>query len=62
MRRKRRGYYEAQLELLAQPPYATESNGIIEAYARIAEAHIASFPCDWLWMYRKWKYKKPLYA
>jgi KDO2-lipid IV(A) lauroyltransferase len=60
--RTRRGYYEATLQLLAQPPYATDGSDIIEKYARVAEAHIAQHPADWLWMYRKWKYKKPLYA
>jgi KDO2-lipid IV(A) lauroyltransferase len=60
--RIRRGFYEATLQLLAQPPYAPEGIEIIERYARAAEAHIALHPADWLWMYRKWKYKKPLYA
>lgn len=62
MIRVRRGYYEAQLQLLAQPPYSREGTEIIERYARAAESHIAQHPADWLWMYRKWKYKKPLYA
>jgi KDO2-lipid IV(A) lauroyltransferase len=60
--RTRRGYYEATLQPLAQPPYSGEGTDIIERYARAAEAHIAKHPADWLWMYRKWKYKKPLYA
>ena len=62
MTRMRRGYYEARLQLLAEPPYAGEGTDIIERYARVAEAHITQHPADWLWMYRKWKYKKPLYA
>ena len=60
--RTRRGYYEATLQLLAAPPYAEDGTGIMERYARAAETHIAAHPADWLWMYRKWKYKKPLYA
>ncbi len=60
--RTRRGYYEATLQALAAPPYSGEGTDIIEQYARAAEAHIAQHPADWLWMYRKWKYKKPLYA
>jgi len=62
MWRVRRGYYEARLQLLAEPPYSGADPDIIERYARAAEAHIAQHPADWLWMYRKWKYKKPLYA
>ena len=59
MQRVRRGYYEARLQLLAEPPYPEAGSDIIERYARTAEAHIAQHPADWLWMYRKWKYKKP---
>ncbi len=60
--RTRRGYYEATLQLLAEPPYSGEGTDIIERYVHAAEAHITAHPADWLWMYRKWKYKKPLYA
>lgn len=61
MTRTKRGYYEAQLQLLAEPPYAGGDSDIIERYVRAAEAHIVRYPADWLWMYRKWKYRKPLY-
>jgi KDO2-lipid IV(A) lauroyltransferase len=60
--RTSRGYYEAALQSLAEPPYEGEGTDIIERYARAAELHIRQHPADWLWMYRKWKYKKPLYA
>ena len=62
MRRSSRGHYEATLQLLAEPPYTRDGSDIIEKYARAAELHIAAYPADWLWMYRKWKYRKPLYA
>jgi len=62
MHRVRRGYYEAELQLLAEPPYQSEGYPVIERYVRVAENHIRQYPSDWLWMYRKWKYKKPLYA
>jgi len=62
MHRVRRGYYEAELQLLAEPPYQSEGYPVIERYVRVAENHIRQYPADWLWMYRKWKYKKPLYA
>jgi Kdo2-lipid IVA lauroyltransferase/acyltransferase len=61
MTRTRRGYYEAHLKILAQPPYPTDGYEILEAYAREAERQILEHPADWLWLYRKWKYKKPLY-
>jgi KDO2-lipid IV(A) lauroyltransferase len=62
MHRVRRGYYEANLQLLAKPPYQDGGYDVIERYVRVAENHIRQYPADWLWMYRKWKYKKPLYA
>ncbi len=60
--RTRRGFYEATFQLLAEPPYSGNDADIIERYVRAAETHITAHPADWLWMYRKWKYKKPLYA
>ena len=62
MHRVKRGYYEADLQQLSAPPYSREGTDIIERYARVAETHIAKYPADWLWMYRKWKYRKPLYC
>jgi len=62
MTRLRRGHYEARLELLGEPPYSGEGAAVTERYARVAEAHITRHPADWLWMYRKWKYRKPVYA
>ena len=62
MHRVARGHYEANLQQLSVPPYSREGTDIIERYARVAETHIASYPADWLWMYRKWKYRKPLYT
>jgi Kdo2-lipid IVA lauroyltransferase/acyltransferase len=71
MRRERKGFYSARLELLAAPPYlpdpdrdADHATGaeIIERYARALENEIRASPADWLWIERKWKYAKPLYA
>jgi len=71
MRRERKGYYSARLDLLAAPPYlrhpdrdADHGMGaeIIERYARALENEIRASPADWLWTERKWKYAKPLYA
>jgi KDO2-lipid IV(A) lauroyltransferase len=71
MRRERKGYYSARLNLLAEPPYlphpdrdADQATGaaIIESYARALEREIRESPADWLWIERKWKYAKPLYA
>jgi lauroyl/myristoyl acyltransferase len=46
---------------LAAPPYSRDSTDIIERYAREVEAQIIASPTDFLWLHRKWKYKKPAY-
>jgi len=61
MERLRRGYYRASLQLLAEPPYAGDDLQVMQSYAIAAEEQIRKSPADWLWLYRKWKYKKPLY-
>ena len=71
MRRESKGFYSARLNLLAAPPYLPHpeqgADGdigaeIIERYARALEDEIRASPADWLWIHRKWKYAKPLYA
>ncbi len=62
MQRTGLGRYRAVLTQLGEPPYRRDGADIIERYARVAEQHIAAYPADWLWMYRKWKYRKPLYG
>lgn len=62
MKRLRRGYYEATLKLIAEPPYARNASKVIERYVAEVERQIEEHPADWLWLHRKWKYKKPLYA
>ena len=63
MRREAPGHYSVELKPLAEPPYDRESGPeIVERYARMLEQEIRRSPADWLWIHRKWKYKKPLYA
>jgi KDO2-lipid IV(A) lauroyltransferase len=63
MRRDGPGRYLVELSLLAEPPYDRESGPeIVERYARKLEEEIRRSPADWLWLHRKWKYKKPLYG
>ena len=63
MRRDGPGRYSVELTLLAEPPYDRDSGPeIVERYARMLEQEIRRNPADWLWLHRKWKYDKPLYA
>lgn len=62
MRRVRRGYYEVQIEPLWDGREALPPNGITERYARACETDVLKHPADWLWSYRRWRLKKPLYG
>ena len=63
MRREGVGRYSVELKVLAEPPYDRDSGPeIVERYARNLEQEIRRSPADWLWINRKWKYRKPLYA
>jgi KDO2-lipid IV(A) lauroyltransferase len=63
MRRVARGRYRVGITTIASPPYAKAgTHDIVEAYVRLLEAEIRESPADWLWIHRKWKYPKPLYA
>jgi KDO2-lipid IV(A) lauroyltransferase len=62
MRRLRRGYYEAELCELWDGSERTASGELTERYARACEADVLARPADWLWTYRRWRFKKPLYG
>jgi KDO2-lipid IV(A) lauroyltransferase len=62
MRRTRRGYYEAELKPLWDGREKLEPNAITERYARACESDVLASPADWLWSYRRWRLRKPLYG
>jgi len=63
MQRRARGRYHVRVTSIATPPYARAADhAIVEAYVRALETEIRVSPADWLWIHRKWKYGKPLYA
>jgi KDO2-lipid IV(A) lauroyltransferase len=62
MRRIRRGYYEVEFKPLWDGREATDPNTITERYARASEIDVLKSPADWLWSYRRWRLKKPLYG
>jgi len=62
MRRVKRGYYEVEIRQLWDGREAVEPNTVTERYARACEADVLEHPADWLWSYRRWKLKKPLYG
>jgi KDO2-lipid IV(A) lauroyltransferase len=62
MRRVRRGHYEVELQQLWDGRETLTANAITERYARACELDVLKSPADWLWSYRRWRLKKPLYG
>jgi KDO2-lipid IV(A) lauroyltransferase len=62
MRRTRRGFYEVELKPLWDGRERTAPNAVTERYARACESDVLKAPADWLWSYRRWRLKKPLYG
>ena len=62
MRRVRRGYYEVEFKPLWDGREVTPPNTVTERYARACEIDVLASPADWLWSYRRWRLKKPLYG
>jgi Kdo2-lipid IVA lauroyltransferase/acyltransferase len=62
MRRVYRGYYEVEFKQLWDGKEVLEPNQVTERYARACELDVYQAPADWLWSYRRWRLKKPLYG
>jgi KDO2-lipid IV(A) lauroyltransferase len=62
MRRIGRGYYEVEFKPLWDGRERLEPNAVTERYARACELDVLKSPADWLWSYRRWRLKKPLYG
>jgi KDO2-lipid IV(A) lauroyltransferase len=62
MRRVKRGRYEVEIRPLWDGREALQPNVITERYARACEIDLLEHPADWLWSYRRWRLKKPLYG
>jgi len=61
MQRVRRGYYRIRFEELSAPPYPTTAGAVVRPYVQAVEQQILAAPQDWFWLYKRWKYTKPLY-
>ncbi len=62
MRRVGRGHYEVELRRLWDGRETLEPGELTERYARACELDVLASPADWLWSYRRWRLKKPLYG
>jgi KDO2-lipid IV(A) lauroyltransferase len=62
VRRVRRSHYEVEYRPLWDGKEPLEPNQMTERYARACEIDVLNSPADWLWSYRRWRLKKPLYG
>ena len=56
--RIKRGYFTAELSLLAENPATLEQNEITRIYMAKLEEIIRRKPEDWLWTHKRWKHKR----
>jgi KDO2-lipid IV(A) lauroyltransferase len=62
VKRVRRGFYEVEFLPLWDGRESIGPNEVTERYARACELAVLESPADWLWSYRRWRLKKPLYG
>lgn len=55
IRKKKRGYYEAEYIVLDEPPYEKDSDRMVDYYAKVTEKIIQENPAGWLWSHNRWK-------
>jgi Kdo2-lipid IVA lauroyltransferase/acyltransferase len=60
--RVQRSHYEVEFASLWDGREATGPHELTERYARACEVDVLKSPADWLWSYRRWRLKKPLYG
>ena len=59
VKRKKRGFYRIDLELLCENPKDTREGEITEMHTRRLERDILENPSLWLWSHRRWKHSRP---
>lgn len=55
----KRGYYEARVEVIHENPAETKYGFITEQHTKLLEKQIKEKPQYWLWSHRRWKHKRP---
>jgi Kdo2-lipid IVA lauroyltransferase/acyltransferase len=57
IRKVKRGYYHANLELAFEEPAKTKEGEITGAFVKFLEQRIKEQPETWVWTHRRWKHK-----
>lgn len=58
VQRKRRGYYEATFQTLAEKPTLFKDYQITDQFFKLVEAQINEAPEYYLWTHKRWKHRK----
>ena len=56
-KRRKRGFYEVECEIISENPGDCKKGEIAQIYMSKLEANIKAEPSDWLWSHRRWKHK-----
>ncbi|MFP3860609.1 MAG: lysophospholipid acyltransferase family protein [Bacteroidales bacterium] len=56
VKKKKRGWYEIEFNLMSEDTKKFKETGVTEKYARLLEEQIISQPEYWLWSHRRWKH------
>lgn len=56
--RTTKGYYHADMRVIAADPKAIEEGEITKAYAKVLEENIQEQPALWLWTHNRWKWQR----
>ena len=57
IRKKKRGYYNAELKLMFENPQQEPEGSITTAFAQFLEKNIHEQPEVWVWSHRRWKHE-----
>ena len=56
IKRVKRGYYELELSLIAEPPFENPDAEIMGRYIQLLEQEIKNDPKNYLWSHKRWKH------
>ena len=59
IRKRSRGWYETEYELVTDDPRALPAGDILRRCIDLLEQDILDAPSEWLWSHKRWKHKRP---
>lgn len=59
IRKRKRGWYETEYELVTDNPRSLPEGDILRRCIDLLENDIREAPSEWLWSHKRWKHKRP---